>query len=459
MVWFDDEHGHDLRAREHGINPNAMTIPGFKIPAGLTPLARRTLLMQIVLNAATGPYMAMMQYALVVSVKTFHTGDWSVAWIYSLSNAYHLLAILMSDRVQRSDKIAWITWPNVAAFALLIALWRVGPGGGWLFITIIVVSQLIRTPIYLAQSILYRTNIPPGVRSWAMSINLAVYMLSWAYFSWAMGPLLDRSDLYWLGPIMVLTALIGIAGTVYFNRLRLIKEDGGIRALQMPLRRLTLADQWTLLCRDRGFREFLTSYMFFGAGTIAMTVAFPKYLEIEFHTTHEAAMNAFNVIPMITSVLMLPLWGALLDRKNPLVIRSWLMAAWGLTPLIYYFTHTLGGVYWAGFVLGLVQGGGYLIWYLGINYYARAHNVALYMGLHQLMTGIRSVLMPLLTIPICLWLGYRASMLVWAAMMCFGSVLLWAEVRREKRLGLLRSFAQHEAAEREAVLAGEDRAE
>lgn len=417
----------------------------------LPPPARQTLALQLILNATTAPYMAMMQYALFVVVKTFHASDWCVAALYVMSNICHLLAIGISARVQRGDPIAWVVWPNLAAFAMMLPLARVRPEMVTFFVLILIASQLLRTPIYLAQAILYRTHFPPNVRSWAMAVNLAVYMACFALFSWVGGPLLERSE-RWLGPIFVLSGLIGIAGSVYFTRLRRIKDADGA-----PLARpavaahgFTIAEQLALLRHDRGFRDFEISYMFFGGGAIAMTVAFPIYLKLEFNASHEQAMKAINVIPMLTSVLLLPLWGSLLDRKNPLIVRSWLMALWGITPAIFYFTGSMKGVYAAVFMLGLVQGGGQLIWQLGVNYYARAHNVALYMGVHQMMTGLRVVVMPFAALFVGQWIGYRASMLAWMVMMTIGSLILWGEVRREKRLGILRSFQQQEAQAQEA---------
>ena len=158
----------------------------------LPPPARQTLALQLILNATTAPYMAMMQYALFVVVKTFHASDWCVAALYVMSNICHLLAIGISARVQRGDPIAWVVWPNLAAFAMMLPLARVRPEMVTFFVLILIASQLLRTPIYLAQAILYRTHFPPNVRSWAMAVNLAVYMACFALFSWVGGPLLEQ---------------------------------------------------------------------------------------------------------------------------------------------------------------------------------------------------------------------------------------------------------------------------
>lgn len=100
----------------------------------------------------------------------------------------------------------------------------------------------------------------------------------------------------------------------------------------------------------------------------------------------------------------------------------------------------------AQFVQGLAFSGSVLIWWLGVNYFARSREVGLYMAIHQTLTGVRGVVTPLIGIWIARRVGYRQSMLFWLGLMLIGTAIMIAEVIREKRRSGLGTFSEKEAA-------------
>ena len=406
-----------------------------------SPIAKETFRLQLVLATATGPLMAMVSYAAFVVVKTFHAPHW-VPVLTATIPISNLLAIFFADRVTRSNKIDWIVWPNILAALFLIGVIGLKANMGPVFALLIVASQLARAPIVSAQSAVYRENYGPHVRSWAMAMAITVFMAAIAIYSLFAAYAFEQSE-RWIGPIYALTGLMVIAGAWRFRRLRLVGQsnDNGSSS-----DRVSLSEQIGLLVRDRGFRGYQISYMLFGGANIALITAFPIYLFEEFSASHASAMQAIIILPTLASIVMLPVWGTWFDRHRPLVIRLWICVFWSMVPLIYYFSQTWWGIYFAAIVLGLMRGGNMILWHLGVNYFAQSHNVAHYMGLHQTLTGIRGFIMPVVAWMVGQWIGFRESMLVWFVIMAMGGWIMWLEIRREKRLGILRSFQESEEA-------------
>jgi hypothetical protein len=97
------------------------------------------------------------------------------------------------------------------------------------------------------------------------------------------------------------------------------------------------------------------------------------------------------------------MWGRVLDRSNPIVMRGYMNLIWALLPLAYYLaprqTVHFGALaippvafVWIGtFFQGAVAAGQGLIWTLGAMYFAKKEDVSLYQGVHIGLTGVRSL--------------------------------------------------------------------
>lgn len=52
---------------------------------------------------------------------------------------------------------------------------------------------------------------------------------------------------------------------------------------------------------------------------------------------------AIDTVPILATALTLPLWGKLIDRFNPLLMRAIINGIWSLTPLLLYFAVSVEG--------------------------------------------------------------------------------------------------------------------
>lgn len=375
-------------------------------------------------------------------VKTFN----APLWVPILAASVHfsnLLAIGFSDHVRRSDKMSYIIRPNLIAYGLILLLLPIQPTMSMIFGCTVLLSHLARSPLNSALASLLRSVYPPTIRSSTLAIMMSATMLLVALCSLAIGWLLEQSEL-WVGPIYATAGLVGLVGVVRFRKLRQSKLAVVATRSDPRMKRSSLAEQFSVFKRDSGFLFYEAAYMFFGGGNIAMMTAFPFFLDHEFQASHQQATSAITFIPMFLGSVMLPLWGSMIDRHNPLLMRGSFNLVWSFVPLIYFITPSMHWVYVAVCMMGLVQGGSILIWQLGVNYFAQHHEVSNYMGLHQMLTGVRGVTMPFVSMALVNLLGPRQTMPIWGAMMLTGTTLMFVEIFREWRRGQLHTFQQRE---------------
>lgn len=394
------------------------------------------------------PSMAMIQYAPFLAVKTFNAHAW-VPVLAALIPASHLLAIFFTRAIARSKKSNWVVRPMIFSNVLFLLMFLVDRERGWMFAMVIILAQSLRAPIISAQSAIFRTNYPSVSRSYALAVPMALQFAAVAAYSRWSGTLFDIDEDYVL-PVFLASGLFGILGAWIFNSVP-VKE--AISPSPLPEEQVSkedseggfgLVEQLRTLTHNPSYFRYQLAYLFFGAGFVAISATLPLYLADEFKASHMEATMAINTVPMLATAVTLPLWGRLIDRFNPLLMRAIINGIWSLTPLLLYFATTMHGVYAAQLIQGLVWSGSTLIWWLGVNYFAREHEVAAFMSVHQTLTGVRGIVTPFIGIEIAHRFGFRFSMIFWFVLMLIGFAIMLREVVAEWRLGKLTSFSDAE---------------
>jgi hypothetical protein len=74
-----------------------------------------------------------------------------------------------------------------------------------------------------------------------------------------------------------------------------------------------------------------------------------------------------------------------------------------------------------------------------------SHNVAIYMGMHQTLTGFRGLFMPFIAKMIADFYSIRTAILVMLIFQALGTLVVLIEIRRERRLGILSNYKDRES--------------
>ncbi len=408
------------------------------------PVVRETFRAHLWISILGAPFNAMIAYAPFLAIKTFGIPQWAPA-LSAIIPAAHLMGVFFSRAISRGNKTDWVVWPMVISSLIYALFVFAGKDTGYVFAAVMIGSQILRAPMISAQAAIFRANYPPEVRSYALAVPMAFQMAFNALYALGAGIMFDVSE-KWVVPYLLLSGAVGVIGGWSFAKVRCRETFNGAESI--PINNLgyfdNLKGQVGELFSNRPFFRFQLAWMFFGSGSVAISAVLPFYLKGEFQATHQQATAVINTIPMLTIALTLPYWGRMLDRSNPLVMRLLTSSLWSLTPLLLYYAVSIEHVYAAQLIQGVVVSGSTLIWWLGVNYFARSGEVANLMALHQSLTGLRGVFTPFIGIAIGTWAGYRNSMLFWLVLMIIGIVMMLDEVLREKKQGTLRSFSETE---------------
>ena len=161
---------------------------------------------------------------------------------------------------------------------------------------------------------------------------------------------------------------------------------------------------WSVLKQDRLFRKYMLWQ--FVNGTAAMMG--DAVLVYVIATLTEGMADKFTVsnflstaLPLILATVTLPLWAKMLDRLHIVQFRARHGSLWVMVQVITWFGAMFGSLWILAvsrIVVGIARGGGMLAWNLGHNDFADRRMVALYMGIHVTLTGIRGALAPFIGI-------------------------------------------------------------
>jgi len=238
---------------------------------------------------------------------------------------------------------------------------------------------------------MFEENYPDSERGRRFSNTVVIRILASIGFSWLGGRVLSDhvGDRY---PVILLV----YAGAFLCSAWCL---------LRVPTRPITLAGgshpfrAWRYLRDDRVFRTTLISWMLMGFGNLMMLPLRVDYLA---NPRYQLALPAMQValltgvVPNISRLIMIGVWGRLFDRMNFHAMRATLNVGFAVGILAFFTGDSMGWLIFGGIVFGISNAGGDISWSLWVTKLAPPGRAADYMSVHTFLNGIRSALAPVL---------------------------------------------------------------
>lgn len=310
----------------------------------------------------------------------------------------------------------------VLACALSLALVPPEPRwGGWLFAGLLALTHFFFTGLTTLRSSIWNAAYPKSHRGRIVgnlqSLRLTMIMLSGAAVAWVF----DSNALYYrlVYPAVV---LIGLASLVPLRRLKIRGEGRELRAYRQrngePRSRSLLAEfrgglreAGEILRRDRRFAHYMNAQFLLGAASFStdgvLVRAIPEALGLGYYASSFLMLQ----LPVAVMLLSIRYWAPYFDRVGAVHFRVRNTAFW---LVVYACTSAAmllaerGGPAWMWLTLtllvlgraaqGFCQGGGAIAWTIGHLHFAPGDQSDLYMGIHVALTGLRGMLMPLLSV-------------------------------------------------------------
>jgi len=358
----------------------------------------------------------------IIAARLFHVSEMLFAAIVASENFANLTSFLWARLSRGRRKVVVINALQLSLIACvaLIGVLPVSDAGGMLLAALVIVARCLQTGIITLRSTVWRQNYPPHLRARITARFTLCNMVVMALVPLAAAAVLD-ADPHTFRYVYPASLILGIIGVAAYSRIRIRGERELIKFEMQP----TSTPQphgeaapvyeydpksprptfWSVLKKDTLFR----SYMFwqFINGTAAM-MGHTVIIYLIADLTRDDTENGFKVaallsttIPLLVAMLTTLLWARLLDRMHIIEFRARHGSVWVLNQLANWLGAMLASLPILGvsrIFNGIARGGGALAWNLGHNDFADRRMVALYMGIHVTLTGIRGAVAPFLAI-------------------------------------------------------------
>lgn len=384
------------------------------------PWGTRKAYRQELLTSATLPVAVAMLDAGVVGVfgkVVFGISNTQFAMISASPMFANLLGFVWTRAARGRRKTAFAGM-LMSAMLVLVAAVAVLPKDdkGWGaagLVLAVVVGRCLMAGIVTMRSAVWRMNFPRNARARITGKFVLLATLIFAAVPAVIGPMLDwNPQLFRV--IYPVAAVVGIVGVVAYTRLRVRQEPALLRSEREPEsdadlprrsdgRRHNFA---SVLREDRHFRTYMTWQFFAGVANMMGNTAFALFVVEAIKDRSDAntlGMQLTTTVPLACATLTVPLWSKLLDRSHIARYRishglTWVFGQSSCYAVCLAFIATgwVGWFFIPMILRGVMQGGGMIAWSLGHNDFADKRLAALYMGIHQTLTGVRGAFAPFL---------------------------------------------------------------
>ena len=398
-----------------------------------------------------------------LALRALGAEAWQISLLVSLQGVGMVFAFYWGHLASERPKMPYVFGPRFCGNFLLIPAALVSEPIP--FVLLVGSANMIRMFAIPAQTALRRLNYPAEIRGTIVGYIEARRALMTSAFAAIIGEILEVDA----GYFRIILPLMGLAGIVSAFRMRriVIKGDASLakslkgKTKESAPARLgrsfakSVRDSYLCLARDGRFRIYMLCFLVFGFANLMLRPVLPMFLDDQGANYRDVAW-ALGVIPTVMPIFTLGMWGRLVDRMNPVLMRAICNSLFMVEPfLIFAFPWLLPGlervgvgivglVFFSRLIRGFAQGGGFLLWNLSVMYFAPRRSVSVYMGVHMMLTGIRFVAGPFVGIGFVSWIGYQWTFFVCGAFMLISIIGMFALAFRERRGGRFIKFSEAE---------------
>ena len=258
----------------------------------------------------------------------------------------------------------------------------------------------------------YPTELFGKLFSYSTTVNKICVMAS----TFTVGLLLDFNA----NSYKIFYPLVGVLGVISVFQLTKITFVQKAEKITTPIR-YALGNSFRriieILTKNRPFRHLESGFILYGFAWMSthavVTVFYKEALDLSYSSV-AFYNNAFNLV----AILLLPLFGKLIGRKDP---RRFGILTFGSLMLFIVFTalteyYPMHFEFWgiklyymlliAVFFNGVFTGSMPILWGIGSSYFCQSHEAADYQSVHLFLTGLRALFAPIIGIQLYEWYGF-----------------------------------------------------
>ena len=329
-------------------------------------------------------------FALVVARSHFNVESKYLIWCLSSSVFLGMIvSLFIAPLAARHRRKRVVLLVEVAARLAILAAAMATTGPAFVVsMSLGIAFSALAMPI---MSGIYSVNFRSEVRGQCLGRLIAVMIAATAVTGALAGWLMDCDTEYYR-MLLAAVSVLGIGCSWYSNRhipeARLAARRSHGRALM---------DYVKVVCGDWAFMYM--EFVWFVVGLSNLWLMPIRVLRLEEIGMSEGQIMLANVvIPSLTVLFTIGLWGRLLYRINFGIYRIILSVLFAGGTMIFFATGSLTVVCLGAFVWTVALSGGQLSWRLIATFFTTTNRAAVHMSIHAFLCGVRGIVGPMLAL-------------------------------------------------------------
>lgn len=351
------------------------------------------------------PAFALMEGGIVgvIADKIYHVQPWMLAVITAAPMFGNLMSFLWSRVALARPKVPLISAIQLCVLLCIgaVAFLPTGEGNGLLLALCVVASRLLMAGVTTVRSVVWSLNYARELRARTTGRLQIISNLITATSSLCAGFALD-ADPNNFRYVYALGVLFGLCGVIAFSGVRVQSESRHLVKERASNRGDSTAASigfFSILRDDRYYRRYQLYQFVSGFSAMMMIPSMIHLISHELMASYLISFLLMGVVPLILSVLTMPLWSYFLDRVHVTEFRARQSILWIIEFALMWVGALLGSLWViaaARVTNGISAGAGNLAWELGHNDFAPKDRVGAYMSVHVTLTGVRGATAPFL---------------------------------------------------------------
>lgn len=373
-----------------------------------------------------------------VFIKSLKGSNYQLSVLFQFSVVVLIIAVITNEIIERfRDKKKLLKWLAVLTrFPLLLLLFLSPCAGNTLynyyflfaFFMYYLASPIVLPSLNLMLKNNYKHQHFGKYYSIATSLNKVVMLVVTFLF----GLLLDY-DNFAFRYVYPASGLLGILSIFLLTRI----DDNSFTVKKhfAFLSRLKNTLKETLV-RNRAFRDFQISLVFYGFGYMSTFIVVTIFFEVVLHLNYSSVAfykNVYNIL----AILILPYFGRLISRIDQrrfsiisiasllfyiifVMFTEYFPAYFMLFDLKLYYLLIIAVVFHAFFAATMS-----LSWSIGSAYFCRDEDAGAYQSVHLSITGLRGLIFPVIGVALYEKYGFTFVYIAASASMLTGIMFLY----------------------------------
>ena len=227
-----------------------------------------------------------------------------------------------------------VFWPSVMSASIFFCLGLVGTPA--VFCLLAGLMDFINNVGAPARAGILSANYPARIRGMITGFTSRWAMLIAAVVGYAGSMVIGQKQLAWTYQgILPIGGCCALIAAFIYGRIRVRGENRLEEEPAEPAPFPALA-ALKVLRNDRRFRTYMIDFFIFGLANLMVSPIIPIVLRDDLKASLNEMQITTTIIPQVLGVLTVGLWGRVLDRSNPIVMRGFMNIVWAALPLTYF---------------------------------------------------------------------------------------------------------------------------